>query len=73
MKLNPMSLGLAAAATVVLSQIVIVPLQFIWNYGTSQLSVLPVFLLVTVPIQGVIYFCTAFVLAMLYNRFNGAR
>lgn len=68
-----MSLGLAAAATVVLSQAIVIPIQFVWNYGTSQLSILPVFLLVTVPIQGVIYFCTAFVLAILYNKFSRAQ
>lgn len=72
MSLNPKNLGLAAAITAVLSQTIITLAQTIWTIGPAQtnFSMLGAYLLVTIPINGVIYFCTAYVLAKLYNRLN---
>ncbi len=75
MSLNPKNLGLAAAITSALSQIVITAMQFAFalfngQIGTGQIGIVSGYLLVNLPLTCVLYFCTAYVLAKVYNRFN---
>ena len=75
MSLNPKNLGLAAAITSTLSQIIITTMQFAFalfngQAGSGQIGIVFGYLLVNLPLSGVLYFCTAYVLAKIYNRFN---